>query len=63
MKSQPVLMSIPPSKRRKFFDNLKIRRDLENQGHSDLEGLSGELEYNMMGTMNMAGDRGKKFSI
>ena len=48
-----------PCKRRKFSDNLKMWRDLENRGHSDLEGLSGELECNMMGTMNLAGDGGK----
>ena len=46
-----------PSKRRKFSDNLKMWRNLENQGQSDLEGQSGELEGNILGTMNLAGDR------
>ena len=46
-----------PSKRRKFYDNLKMWRNLENQGQSDLEGQSGELEGNILETMNLAGDR------
>ena len=48
-----------PSKRKKFSDNLKMWRDLENGGQSDFEGQSGNLEGNILGTMNLAGDREK----
>ena len=45
-----------PSKRRKFSDNLKMWRDLDNRSHSDLEGLSGELACNTTGTIDLPGD-------